>query len=301
MADDIRAQKLAMSLSLATGVLMLVGKVLAYFLTGSAAILSDAAESVVHVAAVAFATFSLSWSVEPADEHHLYGHQKIGFFSAGFEGAMIVLAAFYIIYSAIQKWIAGLALENLGVGTFLVAAAAAINGGLGAFLIWQGKKYKSLILEADGKHVLTDVWTSVGVIVGLLLTMATGWLPFDPILAILVALNILWSGSKLMRRSIAGLLDEVDPAIDERIHGLLQSMLAPPLVGYHGLRHRNLGSSLWIEIHLLYASDTSLEKAHDIATRVESQISRSLPWPAMVISHLEPEDRHDERHNEALD
>ena len=192
--QEIKQLRFAMRLSLVVGVLMLVAKSYAYFITGSTAILSDAAESVVHVAAVAFAVFSLWLSLRPADPSHPYGHDKISFFSAGVEGMLIVLAAVYIIYEAVSKWIAGLQLENLGRGTMYVGAAALINLGLGLYLVRQGHRHRSLILVANGKHVLTDSWTSLGVIVGLLLVARTGWLPFDPILAILVAVNILWSG-----------------------------------------------------------------------------------------------------------
>ena len=138
----------------------------AHWITGSAAILSDAAESVVHIVAVSFAAYSLWLSLKPPDRSHLYGHDKISFFSAGFEGAMIVMAAFYIMYVSIQKWIAGLKLEQLGVGTGLIVLASLINGGLGFFLIAMGKKHRSLILEANGRHVLTDCWTSIAVVVG---------------------------------------------------------------------------------------------------------------------------------------
>ena len=154
--QDRRALQLAMSLSLALGVLMFVIKGGAYLLTGSAGILSDAAESVVHVAAVAFAFVSLRLSFKPADESHLYGHAKISFFSAGFEGGMIVLAAVYILYESIHKWILGLPLERLGLGTLLTAAAAVINGLLGSYLVWIGRRKKSLILEANGKLGVRD-------------------------------------------------------------------------------------------------------------------------------------------------
>ncbi|MEI6073849.1 MAG: cation diffusion facilitator family transporter, partial [Verrucomicrobiae bacterium] len=148
-----------MNLSLGVGLLMFVIKVSAYLLTGSSAILSDAAESVVHVAAVIFASYSLRLSFRPADQDHQYGHAKIAFFSVGFEGAMIILAAIYIIYVSVSKWLTGLALENLGAGSLLTASTVAINGGLGAYLVWLGRRRNSRILEANGKHVLTDCWT----------------------------------------------------------------------------------------------------------------------------------------------
>ena len=215
--NESRQLQLAMWVSLAVGFLMLGTKVLAYGMTGSAAILSDAAESVVHVVAVSFAAYSLWLSRKPPDPTHHYGHEKIAFFSAGFEGAMIVLAAVYIVYASIHRLIAGPKLENLGAGALLVLVAGLINGALGGYLVWVGNKHQSLILEADGKHVLTDCWTSLGVIVGLGLTMLTGWLRFDPVVAILVALNILWMGSKLIRQSIGGLMDEVDPIVESQI------------------------------------------------------------------------------------
>ena len=218
--QESRTPQLAMRLSLAVGFLMLGTKALAYWMTGSAAILADAAESVVHVVAVSFAAYSLWLSRKPPDPSHLYGHDKVAFFSAGFEGAMIVLAAFYIIYESIHRWIAGPKLENLGAGALLVLVAGLINGALGGYLVWVGKKHGSLILEADGRHVLTDCGTSLGVLVGLGLTFLTGWLRFDPVVAILVALNILWIGSKLIRQSIGGLMDEVDPVTQAQIQRL---------------------------------------------------------------------------------
>lgn len=294
--DHANRQRFAMWLSLGIGFFMLAAKVLAYSMTGSAAILSDAAESIVHVVAVSFAFHSLRLSLKPPDPSHLYGHDKISFFSAGFEGAMIVIAAIYIIFASIHKWMSGLKLENLGTGTLLILLAALINGGLGGYLLWVGKKHRSLILEANGKHVLTDCWTSFGVILGLCLAMVTGWLQLDPILAILVALNILWSGGKLMRRSIGGLMDEVDPSMEARIKQLLDDMTSRFGILYHGLRHRNAGNSIWIEFHLLFSKGIPLEVAHSLATQIEEKITEELPIKAEVISHLETIEDHQEIH-----
>ncbi len=289
-------QRLAMSLSLGVGFLMLVAKMLAYGITGSVAILSDAAESVVHVVAVSFAAYSLRLSLKPPDRSHLYGHDKVAFFSAGFEGAMIVMAAFYIIFVSIQKWVVGLRLENLGAGTLLVLLAAIINGALGGYLVWVGKKHHSLILEANGKHVLTDCWTSLGVIMGLTLTLLTGWLHFDPILAIVVALNILWSGAKLMRRSIGGLMDEVDLETEALIKKVLGEKAAELGLVYHGLRHRNAGNTIWVEFHLLFPKGIPLESAHALATQIEEDVESALPAKAEVISHLETIEDHQQVH-----
>ena len=246
--SEVRAMRFAMRISLAFGVLMLVGKMTAYFMTGSAAILSDAAESVIHVVAVAFAAFSLRLSTKPAEPSFLYGYERITFFSAGFEGAMIVLAATFILYAAIAKWRTGLQLENLGAGTLLVLAAGVMNAGLGWYLIRMGRRSQALILEANGRHVLTDSWTSFGVVAGLGLVLLTKWKPFDPLLAIAVAINILWAGGHLVWRSAVGLLDHSDPRVGKEIRGKLDTVCSeigiggrvtsPPLP-----HHRTCGSA----------------------------------------------------------
>jgi cation diffusion facilitator family transporter len=294
--QSITRQKFAISLSLVVGLLMLAGKWYAYLITGSAAILSDAAESVVHVFAVTFAAFSLWLSLKPADTDHPYGHEKVNFFSAGMEGALIILAAVYIIYTAVQKWMAGLAVENLGTGTLFTAAATTINAALGGYLLWQGKRHNSLILVANGKHVLTDSWTSFGVIVGLLLVIWTGWQPFDPILAILVALNILWSGGKLIRQSVGGLMDEGDPALEHRLRSMLDAETQQRGLWYHELRYRQSGASLWVEVHLLFPNGSLIEDAHWKATEIEAALKKQFTIPFHITTHLEPREDHDEIH-----
>lgn len=283
-------------LSLAIGLGMLAMKCTAYFITGSAAIFSDAAESVVHNVAVGFALFSLWYSARPADRNHPYGHDKIDFFSAGFEGALIVLAAVYIIYEAVRKWLGGLALENLTAGLWLTVAAFALNGALGGFLVWRGRKTKSLIVEANGRHVLTDSWTSLGVIVGLLLARATGWKPFDPLCAILVALNILWSGFDLMRRSFSGLMDEADPAVDAAVREVLAAEGGKTAFQFHELKHRRAGRQIWVELHLLFSDETPLWVAHAQATGIEEAIKTRLGPDARVSTHLEPARDHERVH-----
>ncbi len=296
LEESRREQKFAIRVSLVIGFLMLLGKGYAYLITGSAAILSDAAESVVHVVAVSFAAFSLWLSIRPADESHPYGHEKVSYFSAGTEGAMIVIAAVYIVYEAIHKWSHGLELQNLGEGTLFTTAATLINAALGGYLVWQGKRHKSLILIANGKHVLTDSWTSFGVIVGLLLVMWTGWLPFDPILAILVALNILWSGGKLIRQSVGGLMDERDPHIEQLLRRALNEETSKRGIDYHEFRSRNTGISIWMDVHLLFPKDTTIETAHWLATEIETAIKARLSVPIFLTTHLEPVERHDETH-----
>ncbi|MFZ0964866.1 MAG: cation diffusion facilitator family transporter, partial [Terriglobia bacterium] len=238
------------------------------------------------------AAYSLWLSRKPPDPTHLYGHDKIAFFSAGFEGAMIVLAAAYIVYESIQRLLAGPKLENLGAGALLVLAAGLVNGALGGYLVWVGKKHGSLILEADGRHVLTDCLTSLGVVVGLALTILTGWMRFDPLVAIVVALDILWMGSKLIRRSIGGLMDEVDPVSQAQIQRLLAEMTSTAGVEFHGLRLRNAGNTAWVEFHLLFPKDTSLESAHSLATQIEERIQQDSTMRTEVISHLETLEDH---------
>ncbi len=290
---DYRVLRFAMTLSLIVGLFMLLIKVGAYLLTGSAAILSDASESVVHVVAVSFAFYSLHLSQKPPDESHLYGHAKISFFSAGFEGAMIILAALYIIFEAVRKWIFGLELENLGTGTLLTAAAMVINGALGAYLLWTGKQRRSIILTANGKHVLTDCWTSLGVLIGLCLALATDWLPWDPIAAIIVATNILISGIGLIRQSVTGLMDVANPAYHEQIVALLDDARQKYQLDYHDLRHRSLGDTYWVDVHLLFHETTSIRDAHRIATEIEERITATLGQQTYVTTHLEAiEDHH---------
>lgn len=293
----MRTAWFAMRLSLAIGVLMLLGKTAAYYMTGSAAILSDFAESVVHVIAVGFAAFSLRLSAKPAGPTFLYGFERITFFSAGFEGAMIVVAAVWILVEAIQKWLAGLPLEHLGSGALLLLAAGLLNAGLGWYLLRIGKRNHSLILEADGKHVLTDCFTSFGVVAGLGLVMLTGWKPFDPLVAIAVAANILWSGGRLAWRSAVGLLDYSDPKFGREIRRKLDALCAELGVHYHGVRFRTTGQRQIIEVHLLFPQATGVGEAHRLATILEERLPAELTEPAEVITHLESLEDHEDVHS----
>ena len=295
--EELRAARFAMRLSLAVGVLMLVGKTVAYFMTGSAAILSDFAESVVHVIAVAFAVFSLRLSTKPAGPTFLYGYERITFFSAGFEGAMIVVAAIWILVSAIAKWMAGLKLEHLGAGTLLLLAAGTLNAWLGWYLLRVGKRSNSLILEADGKHVLTDCFTSFGVVAGLGLVLLTGWKPFDPLVAIAVAINILWSGGRMAWRSAVGLLDYSDPETGKQIRQKLDAICSELAVQYHGVRYRTTGYRHIIEVHLLFPQSTEVGEAHRLATALEERLPGELGKPAEVITHLESLEDHERVHS----
>ena len=282
-----------MRLSLIVGVAMLGGKTFAYAITGSAAIMSDAAESIIHVIAVAFAAFSLWLSARPANARFNYGYERIAFFSAGFEGALIIIAALTIIVAAIQKWMAGLQIEQLGVGTAIVAAAGALNAALGGYLVYTGRKSRSLILEANGKHVLTDSWTSFGVVLGLLLVIWTGWKPFDPLCAIAVALNILWSGGGLIRRSVAGLMDYSDPEVRRAVEDALTSECRVRGMRFHEVRLRSLGQRVLVDVHLLFPFEMPLGEAHRIATAVEQTVEQQVAFDVELVTHLESFDDHE--------
>jgi len=292
-----RDARFAMRLSLFVGVLMLVGKVAAYLVTGSSAIFSDAAESVVHVVAVGFAVFSLWLSTRPAVPRFHYGFERITFFSAGFEGAMIVLAAGSILVTTTQKWRHGLTLDHLRGGVILVLAAGVVNAILGWYLVRMGRRNHSLILEADGKHVLTDSWTSFGVVAGLGLVMISGWKPFDPLVAFAVAANILWSGGRLMWQSMKGLLDYSDPKIGHQIRNQLDVICEELGLRYHGVRFRTTGYRQIIEVHLLFPHAMAVGEAHRQATMLEERLTMDLEVPAEVTTHLESLEDHAEVHH----
>lgn len=277
-----------MAISLATGVLMLFLKVYAYLITGSSAILSDAAESIVHLFAVGFAAYSMWLSHKPADKEHHYGHDRIAFFSAGLEGALITIAALFILYQATRKLIFGIELEHLDYGMLFITLATALNAFLGMYLLRLGKKHHSIVLIADGRHILTDCLTSLGILIALLLTYTTGILVLDPIIALVVGGNILWTGMKLMRGAIGGLMDEVDPKIDKALRALVTQEVQKLSIDYHHLRHRNGGNRIIIEVRLLFPEAISLREAHDIATQLEKNVEREFDYPVELITHLEP-------------
>ena len=297
MPSDLR--QTAMAASLAIAVLMLAGKMFAYVMTGSAAILSDAAESVVHIAATGVAGFSLWYARQGPDHTHPYGHGKIAYFSAGFEGAMILSAAAFIYYSSILELLEGPDLKHLGLGIIITGALCLVNLVLGLFLVRVGKTRNSLILVANGKHVLTDMWTSAGVVVGVLIVQMTGLLWLDPIVAILVATNILKEAVGLIYGASKGLLDQADPTKTPLILEKLNEAVAlGHITGYHQLRHRQSNDVVWVEVHLQVPGETSTDWAHTIATTVEDAIEAIFPdFTVNVTTHVEP-DQHDAAHPE---
>ncbi len=281
-------QKRVMNLSLAAAVVLLGAKVTGAVVTGSSAIYSDAAESVVHFLAVCFAVWALRLAHKPADETHHFGHDKVAFLSAGFEGAMISAAALLIFYEAVRQMLSGVEIQQIGLGIAITASAAGVNLVLGLSLLAVGKRSGSPLLRANGHHVLTDVWSSAAVLVALLLYKTTGWVWWDPIAAILAALNILRVGYKLIRESLGGLLDEADLEVEGRIRSLLDQQVNSHGVSYHNLRHRHSGRTHWVEFHLVFDDSLTVGEAHVVATRIESCVADLLKPDGRVISHLEP-------------
>ena len=281
-------QKRMMNISLAVAVVLLGAKVTAAVVTRSSAIYSDAAESVVHLLAVGFAAWALRLAHKPADETHHFGHDKVAFLSAGFEGAMISAAAVLILYEAVRQFVFGVSLSHLAFGAAVTGAAAVMNLVLGLSLIRVGKKSGSPLLRANGLHVLTDVWSSGAVLVALALIYFTKWVWWDPIAAVLAALNILRVGFKLIRESLGGLLDETDPKVEREIHALLDREVGRRGLSYHNLRHRHSGRTHWVEFHLVFEDALTVGEAHEAATEIEASIAELLHPDGRVISHLEP-------------
>ena len=281
MSDILSAnnfnKKRAAWISLSVGVLMFVSKMGAYLLTGSSAIFSDAAESVVHVAATSMALYSIYLSSKPADYDHLYGHGNIEYFSAGVEGLLIIIAAITIIYTSAQDLIYGVSTKSLDIGTLIIAGAGIINFVLGYYLIRKGKQTNSITLIADGKHVLTDSYTSIGVVIGLVLVMITGFHLLDPIMAILVALNILFTGYKLMRESVGGLMHETDKETLNLIVDKLQTIKKNYWIDAHHLRFWKSGDRVYIDFHLILPYYFSVKESHLEEEFIEKHLLEILP------------------------
>lgn len=286
------SRRVAMLLSLGVSFLMLAGKLTAYAVTGSAAIFSDAAESVVHLLATAFVAYSLWYAIQPADERHPYGHGKIAYISSGFEGGLIMLASLTILFSAVRSIVVGPELRHLGTGMLLIGGAAAVNVALGRYLIWTGRRHHSLVLVSNGRHVLSDVWTSAGVLVGVGLVMLTGVAWLDPVVAIVFGLYIGYTGLDMLRHAAGGLLEAAESEDTARLVGELDAAVRSGTIrGYHQLRHRRVEDRLWVEYHLHFDASISLIEAHARSHEVEDAIGRLFPDNQVLITaHLEPEE-----------
>jgi cation diffusion facilitator family transporter len=274
-------------LSIGAAVVTITLKLLAYQITGSVGLLSDAAESVVNLVAAVVALVALRVAARPADENHHYGHGKAEYFSAWVEGVMIFLAAAVIVVSALRRLIHPQPLQDVGIGLAITAAATVVNLVVGLLLIRVGRQHRSITLEADGKHLMTDVWTSVGVIVGVALVALTGWLRLDPVIALLVGANILWTGSRLVMRSTAGLMDVALPEEDNRAIVEVLERFTTADVHFHALQTRESGHRRFISVHVLVPGAWTVQQGHDLLEDLEAAIAEALP-DSDVHTHLEP-------------
>jgi len=275
LEENFRIKKKAAYLSLFVGIGMFLSKMGAYLITGSSAIFSDAAESVVHVMATSIALYSIILSEKPPDESHLYGHGKIEYFSAGIEGFLIILAAFTIIYSSVSDIISGYQPSKLNVGSAIIGVAGLVNLFLGFYLIKKGKSTNSLALVADGKHVLTDSYTSIGVFIGLILVMVTDFYILDPIIAIFVAINILVTGYSLIRESIGGLMNETDKEVLDDIVKLLASLRKDHWIDIHNLRYWKSADRIFVDFHLSLPFFFNIKQAHYEGEFIEEELQKS--------------------------
>lgn len=278
-------------LSIAAAVATIGLKTGAYVITGSVGLLSDALESVVNLVAAIVALVAIKIAARPADDTHPYGHGKAEYFSAGAEGVMIFVAAALILIAAVDRLLNPRELESLGIGLAITLLATAINGVVGFLLIRVGRRHRSITLVADGKHLMTDVWTSVGVVLGVFLVGITGWLPLDSLVAIAVGINILWTGSQLMRHSARGLMDHALPEPDNAVvvdvlHGFTEQY-APGELEFHGLQTREAGRERFVSFHVLVPGAWSVQEAHDLVERVEAALREALPQ-VQIHTHLEP-------------
>jgi cation diffusion facilitator family transporter len=274
-------------LSIAAAVITISLKAAAYFLTGSVGLLSDALESIVNLVGALMALAMLTIAARPADDEHGFGHSKAEYFSSGVEGALILLAAASIIVAAIPRLISPKPLEQVGLGLGVSVVASLVNLFTARALLRAGKQYHSITLEADARHLMTDVWTSAGVLVGVGAVALTGWARLDPIVAILVAANIVWAGVGIVRKSVSGLMDTALPVMDQN---KIQKALEPYIqlgVQYHALRTRASAARQFISLHVLVPGPWTVQRGHELLESMEADIRGALPG-ATVFTHLEP-------------
>jgi cation diffusion facilitator family transporter len=274
------------------GIVLMAIKFVAYAMTGSAAIFSDALEGIVNVLASCFALYAVSLAARPADAEHPYGHGKIEFMSAGFEGGMILIASLVMAARVGQEIIQGPHVENVGSGLILIAVAMFVNGGVGWYVLQMGRKRGAITLEADGKHLLSDAVTSAGVLVALGLVKLTGWKWADPIAALLVTLYIGFIAAGLLRKAVAGLMDQQDLDDEKRLTDLLDSHVGPNkkephICSYHKLRHRHSGRYHWVDFHMMVPAWWDISRAHSVASTIEYEIEKML-GEGNATAHIEP-------------
>jgi cation diffusion facilitator family transporter len=274
-------------LSIGAAVATIVLKGLAWWLTGSVGLLSDAFESLVNLAGAMMALAMLTVAAQPEDNNHAYGHTKAEYFSSGFEGLLILLAAIAIGVTAIERLLHPQAIEQVGVGLLVSGLASAINFVTARILLSAGQQYRSITLEADAHHLMTDVWTSAGVIAGVALVGLTGWLWLDPVLALLVAANIVWTGWRLLQRSADGLMDAALPPEQHQSAVKVLEAYRQQGIDYHALRTRQSGMRSFVEVHVLVPGTWTVQRGHDLLEKLEADIRDALPHTT-VFTHLEP-------------
>jgi cation diffusion facilitator family transporter len=274
-------------MSIAAAIVTIGLKSGAWLLTGSVGLLSDAAESVVNLVAAIVALFMLRLAAKPADEDHHFGHTKAEFFSAAVEGGMIFVAAIAIIVTSVDRFLHPQPLENIGIGLLISVFASAINGGVAFVLLRAGRQYKSVTLRADGKHLMTDVWTSAGVVVGVLLVALTGWQRLDPIIAFAVGVNIVVAGFRLLAESTSGLLDRTLPEEENAEIVAVLVRHTTDDVMFHGLRTRSAGRHGFATFDTLVPGSWSVKRAHDLVEVIEADI-RAVAPDLEVRIHMEP-------------
>jgi len=264
-------------------------KAAAYWITGSVGLLSDAAESLVNLVAAAGALWALSTAARPPDEEHTYGHTKAEFFSSALEGALILTAAAFIATTAVGRLFDPQPLDNVGVGIVISVVAATINGTVGLVLLRAGSRLRSTALRSDGNHLLTDVWTTAGVVAGILLVGATGWLILDPLIALFVAANIVRVGLRILNEAAHGLLDTALPPEDIAVVTGVQDRYRQSGVEFHALRSRSAGVRRFVSMHVLVPGSWTVRRGHDLSEKLEQEIVASLPMTTVFV-HIEPLD-----------
>jgi len=275
-------------LSIFAAVMTISLKGTAYWMTGSVGLLSDALESCVNLLAALIALVVITIAEKPADDEHAFGHTKAEYFSSAIEGGLIIVAACSIVWSAYPRLLDPRPLENMGIGLLVSLSASLINLAVAFVLLREGKKSHSITLMADGKHLMTDVWTSVGVLFAIGLVKLTGWLILDPIIAMLVALNIVWTGYRLMHQSARGLIDTAIPSEERKEIEAIFDQYRQNGIEFHSLMTRQAGQRKFVSVHILVPGEWTVQKGHDLLEVIEARVRDHFPFPVTVFTHLEP-------------
>ncbi|MGE5376935.1 MAG: cation diffusion facilitator family transporter [Bacteroidota bacterium] len=274
-------------LSIAAAIVTILMKTAAYLITGSVGLLSDALESTVNLASAIVALLALRVASRPANDEFTFGYSKVEYFSSGFEGGMILVAAVAIIMSALPRLVNPQPLEQVGLGLIISVAASLINLAVALVLRRAGKRYNSITLEADSKHLMTDVWTTAGVLIGIVLVSLTGYLRLDPLIALAVAVNIIFTGYRLIIRSGRGLMDISLPEQELQSVRTILDTYKEQGVGFHALRSRQAAARKFLVVHLLLPGQWTIAQGHKLADQIETQVSNSLP-NSTIVTHIEP-------------